>query len=519
MMNKRLGAACLAMGLLMAGAQASAQDTTYVFPYEGLRYTQREDETVLTQTNLDGHEALIEQLGTTKEAILASYIASGIVMEVIPDEGGQIAVSVADAGDYAGVAEMDELDEAALDAFVAQFAQSGLYESSELLDTQPVCVRLTSSAMVGSMPVYSLKYATLHLGRLYVLTQTIVGREPDEADDARMLGVLDGIQLLSTLPEATPEPTPVPTPEPTASPEPTPGVAQVVEQTGNIEVTGLPAYITQETVNITGTTDPQTKVTVSVGDARLGTATSKRDGSFSVRVTLPEEGDLTLSVATETAEVTLAVHMQLPQPRFEFVDLESTTFTGEQVLVRGKTVPYARVRVSGDGVSNVTDANKNGAFSLRLTFSEAGSKLLTFTVRADGYAVLERQVTFTRELTERERINAFRRSMIELTYSDLADSPLSYAGKHFSLRGRVEGFTDYDGSPCALVCVENKAQGEWYGPIWVVLEGTEGLTEGSIATFYLEGDALTLPADGAYTEDGLDVEAPVAHAVYCTDIK
>ena len=38
---------------------ALAQQTTYVFPYEGFRYTQNEGETVLTQTNLGEHAALI----------------------------------------------------------------------------------------------------------------------------------------------------------------------------------------------------------------------------------------------------------------------------------------------------------------------------------------------------------------------------------------------------------------------------------------------------------------------------
>ena len=70
-------AASLLAALLLAGVSAAlAQGATYVFPYEGFRYTQKEGETVLTQTNLDEHAALLESLGTTKEAVLASYMAS-----------------------------------------------------------------------------------------------------------------------------------------------------------------------------------------------------------------------------------------------------------------------------------------------------------------------------------------------------------------------------------------------------------------------------------------------------------
>ena len=219
--------ALLCAALLAMGAGALAQTATYVFPYEGFRYTQREDETVLTQTNLSEHEELLKSLGTSSEAVLASYVASGIVMEVIPNDGGQIAVSVTDAGKFGDVKDMDELTQEQRLSFLAQFEMSGLYETCAYVDTTPACVRLTSSAMYASMPVYSLRYATLHLGRLYMIEQTIVGREPDADDDARMERLLEGVKLLSSVSEATPTPQATATPQPTATPEPVVGEAEV----------------------------------------------------------------------------------------------------------------------------------------------------------------------------------------------------------------------------------------------------------------------------------------------------
>ena len=108
-MKTRIPVLLLIFAICLGGACALAQEATYVFPYEGFRYTQNENETVLTQTNLDEHEALISSLGTTQEAILASYMASGIVMEVIPENGGQIAISVADAGAFADVLRMEKI--------------------------------------------------------------------------------------------------------------------------------------------------------------------------------------------------------------------------------------------------------------------------------------------------------------------------------------------------------------------------------------------------------------------------
>ena len=230
---KRQACMLLCAGLLALGAGALAQTATYVFPYEGFRYTQREDETVLTQTNLGEHEALLKSLGTSSEAVLASYVASVIVMEVIPDDGGQIAVSVTDAGKFADVQDMDKMTQEQRLAFLAQFEMSGLYETCAYVDTAPACVRLTSSAMYASMPVYSLRYATLHLGKLYMIEQTIVGREPDEADDARMEQLLSGMKLLSSLGQATPTPQATATMQPTATPEPILGSA-AVETSGSL---------------------------------------------------------------------------------------------------------------------------------------------------------------------------------------------------------------------------------------------------------------------------------------------
>ena len=115
--RKRAAALVLAAAALLGVSGAQAQEATYVFPYEGFRYTQKDNETVLTQTNLDEHTELIAALGTTREAILASYMASGIVMEVIPQGGGQIAVAVTDAGEFADVMRMEKISEEKLAAF------------------------------------------------------------------------------------------------------------------------------------------------------------------------------------------------------------------------------------------------------------------------------------------------------------------------------------------------------------------------------------------------------------------
>lgn len=519
MMKKRAMALLLCAALLFGAVAALAQEATYVFPYEGFRYTQREGETVLTQTNLGEHEELIASLGTTREAILASYVASGIVMEVIPQEGGQIAVSVTDAGAFADVQRMDDITQERLEAFRAQFEESGLYESVDLTETDPVCVRLTSSAMYASMPVYSLRYATLHLGRLYMITQTIVGRAPEAADDAHMADVLSGMKLLSSVSDPTPAPTPVPTPTPEPTPVPTPGVAEVLAGEGTMEVSGVPAYTNAPVITVTGVTDPSAEVRVAVDDRTLGRATAKKDGSFSVKVTLPQEGDLVLAVMTDSAEAMLAVQYEMPVARLVLTGPEETTFTGDNVIVRGRTEPEATVYIEGKGMNTNVKANKNGDFSIRAFIESEGSQTFSLRAKAKGYRENHVEITLTREYTQREGIANFRKKVQAVSYANLAKEPEKYDGRNFIFRGRVEAFTDYDGQPCALVCVDNVAIGEWKDPVWVVLTGEEEIGVGDLATFYLVGEGLTLPADGAYTKDAKDAEAPVAAAKYVTEIR
>ena len=355
---KRQACMLLCAGLLALGAGALAQTATYVFPYEGFRYTQREDETVLTQTNLGEHEALLKSLGTSSEAVLASYVASGIVMEVIPDDGGQIAVSVTDAGKFADVQDMDKMTQEQRLAFLAQFEMSGLYETCAYVDTVPACVRLTSSAMYASMPVYSLRYATLHLGKLYMIEQTIVGREPDEADDARMEQLLSGMKLLSSLGQATPTPQATATMQPTATPEPILGSA-AVETSGGLTLDEIPAYTTSAQLTLSGHAAASAEIRVEEGGKQLAKTGAKKDGSFSLKVKLADEGDHELVVTAGEDTATFTIRYEKPDARLEITEPESTTFTGGSVTVRGVTEPNATVYIDGKGMNTNVKAGKN----------------------------------------------------------------------------------------------------------------------------------------------------------------
>ena len=177
---KRMWFALLVMMFLASYAVAQS---IYVFPADGFRYQQEEGEIVLTRTNLEQYSDLITQLGTTTDAVRASFDASRIAMEVIMPDGGQIAISTSPADADSDAVEMADLDETQQEALRQRFSDSGLYQDCVFSKNASDWIRMTSSAMYGSMPVWQLRYVTLHSGGYLILNSTIIGREPAGADD------------------------------------------------------------------------------------------------------------------------------------------------------------------------------------------------------------------------------------------------------------------------------------------------------------------------------------------------
>ncbi|MBQ8094998.1 MAG: hypothetical protein IJ242_15710 [Clostridia bacterium] len=487
--------------------------STYVFPYEGFRYTQQGEETVLTQTNLESQSSFLESLGTNVDAVLANYLANGIAMEVIMD-AGQIAVSVADNPYYGGTETLNELDINEKNDILQQFESSGLYESSNLVDTKWGTIRVTSSAMYASMPVYSIRYLTMANEKLYTLTMTVIGRQIEAADDEAVLTVLDGMQLFEARKQAEAVATSAPAVTPKPKPEQKYATLNIVE--GSMSIDPVSETIYEETAILNGLTDAGATVTVLCDGQKVGQATANNEGQFTVRVRLPELGENSLVLETENARAELMLIYMLPLAEIKILEPENPAFTGGSVLVRGDTVPNATVYFNGGQINTNVTANRNGQFSIRLTLERAGKVELKVRSHASGYSDETIDLVLERVLTEREQIAAFRQSALVLDYETLVNQPGTYADKGFIFRGRVMDYTDYNGRPCALVCVSNPSTGIWNDPLYIVIDTDNSPSIGDIMTFYMTGEGITLPAEGIYTRSGETEEAPVAHAFYIT---
>ena len=498
----------LALSLLLCLPALWAAGESYVFRSAGFRYTERAGDTVLTATNLEKHADLLAQLGTDAAAVQAGYAAAGIVMEVFPEDGGQISVSVAPAG--AEAQEMDGLDAAAREALADRFRDSGLYEECGWAEGMPSWLRLASSAMYGSLAVHQVRYLTLHLGHFYTVCGTVVGREPDARDEAGIRSVIENIRLLSLMVTPTPAPTatPAPTPAPTATPEPPPAETRIVS--GSIALADLPSVVQEPDLTVSGMAAPRARVRVSEGEKLLGTAAADQAGSFALRIRFASEGEHVLTVTADDAEAEVRIQYVYPEAKLTVTEPADPVFTGERILIRGVTEPNATVYATGERISTNVKANRNGVFTVPIFMDSPGTRTYTLHVRVRGMSEAVREVTLTRVPTEREELAAFKEHQVNVSYAELAADPAAYAGKNFVFRGKVMDFIDYDGNPTALICVGNPQTGVWQDPLYAVLSVGDAVQEGDVITFYLVGEGLTLPADGRYTRDGQPAEAPTA---------
>lgn len=93
---------------------------------------------------------------------------------------------------------------------------------------------------------------------------------------------------------------------------------------------------------------------------------------------MPEEGDVEVVVTAGEDTALFTIRYEMPDARLDITEPEDTTFTGENVTVRGVTEPNATVYIDGKGTNTNVKAGKNGAFAVRVFMEEAGTGNLHF---------------------------------------------------------------------------------------------------------------------------------------------
>ncbi|MGE7835963.1 Ig-like domain-containing protein [Viridibacillus arvi] len=168
----------------------------------------------------------------------------------------------------------------------------------------------------------------------------------------------------------TPKPDPVPTIplDPTPVPDPT-----VTPHAPEVNV------VTSESMEIRGTADAGTKVTVTDKNNFFAQAVTKADGTFSIPLNVKIKAGTILYVTASasdklSSETTIIVEDKTP-PTKPIVK----TVTDKDRKVKGTTEAEVKVSIKAGGKYIGTGySDKNGVFSININFQKAGT-ILTFT--------------------------------------------------------------------------------------------------------------------------------------------
>lgn len=104
-----------------------------------------------------------------------------------------------------------------------------------------------------------------------------------------------------------------------------------------MKLDGVPAFTASAQLTLSGEAAPSAEIRVEANGKQIAKTSTKKDGSFSVKVKLPEEGDVEVVVTAGEDTALFTIRYEMPDARLDITEPEDTTFTGENVTVRGVT--------------------------------------------------------------------------------------------------------------------------------------------------------------------------------------
>lgn len=122
---------------------------------------------------------------------------------------------------------------------------------------------------------------------------------------------------------------------------------------------------------ISGTTEPKLKVTVKAGSTTLGSATSDKNGKYSIKLKKKQKAGTTLKVSVKKGSTTKTktVTVKYVAPTVKSVKSTSTS-------VKGSTIAKAKVTVKlGSKTLGTATANSKGSYTVKIKKQKIGAKL------------------------------------------------------------------------------------------------------------------------------------------------
>ncbi|GHU65321.1 hypothetical protein FACS1894184_00880 [Clostridia bacterium] len=274
------------------------------------------------------------------------------------------------------------------------------------------------------------------------------------------------------------------------------------------------------TVRVKGTTVPGALVSGSLiqgTDApfKVGEATAKSGGAFTLTITLPREGTWTLQIdselegyettssQTELSSNASRIPINLDKP------LEGEIWDAQPRLA-GKTLAGTEITVSDSGnISKRTTSD--GVFSIKLSPDPAGTRIVTVTLKKKGYSERSIQYVFERRWNTGDYEEYLKTQVKMLTYANLVADPVKYVGRVVKWSGQVADLTEPDDTSIRLATAPGKSD---LAEIYCISDQEMAYEAGSAITVYgtITGDVFTIPGD----EGTAPITLPIVKALLIT---
>lgn len=392
---------------------------------------------ILTPDNLDLHPEWLANRGTDKETLLADWTERGVLLQAWKPEGDACleitAVQDEEAQRYFNIdAQTTATRSAYRTAHLKNTRGDGWnYSSAEWKKTTQygrfLMLRYKRDTADGSVSGYARR--TIRNGYTITLDYQAHGRGSKKADDTalnKIIGTWHFTQLLD---------------------QPADAAAKVV-------ITSRPPAETNTgKFTVKGTCDPSARLIgvvmrMSSPDPIVYEVTASKKGSFSMEVTLPEEGVWLMTMTAENGNVvteelvfdtTTYQKTLLPVNLSDGVDLDLAegavnTLKSDQTVISGTTIKGVTVQciVSGPETPETLKqikTNGTGAFSFKLDTSAEGDYDITLVFSKKGMSTRRFTLTAGRTLTEADIRSRAREEAVKPAYSTLTKKLDGYTGR------------------------------------------------------------------------------------------
>ena len=418
----------LALFLAILCAAASA-DTEYSFDGVSASLSLGDNYIVLTAENLSSHPELLAKLEKTKEVVEADFAARGVLLQAwTPELDACLEITAVQDEDAKAYFDLDQQNSQARSAYRTSLLKGQAYKDQGYSIKEAEWKKQTLGGRflmikykrtVGSTVYWGYARRAIRNGYTFTLDYQVFGRGLRAKDLNAVNKVANTVSFITTL----------------TAPAETTGLLQFTEKPPAETNTGV---FTVEGKCTAGAHLIGVVMRMSSSAVTRVEATAKKNGSFKLPVTLPEEGIWLMTLTVESNDVIIAeevfdittfnrsilpVTMDSPLP---------DQLTEDQLVISGETMKGVTVQCfvsGGASFDKQVRTNNSGKFNFKVPSSAEAEYNITLVFSKKGYSTRRINHTAKRTLTEEDIKKQVREAAIKPAYQNLSKKLEAYTGR------------------------------------------------------------------------------------------